>query len=131
MKPAVGWLLVVAGAIAGWQAYGWQGLLFVATFTVFWLLLQFNRAVRVMRGAAESPVGEVGSAVMLQSKLRVGMPLLEIVKLTRSLGRKTQEQPQTFEWRDASGAVVEVVLDRGRCVRHRLIRETDGAGATP
>lgn len=130
MNPWTGWLLVVVGGIAGWQAYGWRGLLFVATFTAFWLLLQFNRTMRVMRGAAESPMGEVGSAVMLHSKLREGMTLLEIVALTRSLGRKTREQPQTFEWRDASGAVVEVVLERGRCVRHELTREPGDAAAT-
>jgi len=123
MNPWVGWLLVAVGLLAGWRAYGWQGLVVVATFAVFWLLLQFNRSVRAMRNAAQSPMGQVDSAVMLHAKLREGMPLLEIVTLTRSLGRKTSDDPETLEWRDASGAVVEVVLERGHCRRWSLLRE--------
>ena len=31
MNPWAGWLLIAIGAVAGWHAYGWQGLVFVGT----------------------------------------------------------------------------------------------------
>ncbi len=130
MTPWIGAFLVAAGALAGWQGFGWRGLAVVASVTVFWLLLQFARTMRVMRAAGESPVGEVGSAVMLHSRLRAGMTLLEIVAMARSLGRKVSDAPEVFEWRDASGAVVEVQVARGRCMRHALRRAEGGPPAT-
>jgi hypothetical protein len=94
---------------------------------VFWLLLQFSRSVRVMSQAAQSPVGHVDSAVMLHAKLKTGMRLLDILPLTRSLGEKVDEgmgDPETFIWRDTSGASVRVELRGGRCTRWELQRET-------
>jgi hypothetical protein len=123
MNPKLGWLLAAVGAVAGWQAYGWRGLVLVATITAFWLLLQFNRAMRVMRNAAQAPVGHVDSAVMLQAKLHEGMPLIEIVTLTKSLGHKMADEPETYEWRDDSGAAVNIVLKAGRAVSWTLRRE--------
>jgi hypothetical protein len=129
VNPRLGWVLFATGLMAGWQAYGWRGLVLVATFTVFWLLLQFNRTMRVMSQAAQAPVGQVDSAVMLQVKLRRGMPLLEVVTLAHSLGRRTRDDPETFEWRDASGVALEVVVQRGRCERWALRRERSSAPA--
>jgi len=76
-----------------------------------------------MRLAAEAPVGHVPSAVMLQAKLSAGMPLMDVVKLTRSLGRKVRDEPETFAWRDESGAEVEIEFDAGRCKIWRLTRK--------
>ena len=67
------------------------GLAFAASAIVFWLLLQFNRAVRVMKNAAASPVGHVASAVMFNARLSRGMTMLQIVTMTKSLGRKVAE----------------------------------------
>jgi hypothetical protein len=89
---------------------------------VFWLLLQFSRALRVMRLAAQAPVGQVPSAVMLHAKLHPGMPLMAVIKLTRSLGRKVRDEPETFAWRDESGAEVEIEFAGGRCKVWRLTR---------
>ena len=118
----IGWALAVAAVAVGYAGYGWRGVLLAVTVIVFWLLLQFSRALRVMRLAAQAPVGQVPSAVMLHAKLQPGMPLMAIIKLTRSLGRKVRDEPETFAWRDESGAEVEVEFDHGRCRGWRLTR---------
>jgi hypothetical protein len=98
---------------------------------VFWLLLQFSRAMRVMRQAGAAPVGEVGSAVMVHAKLHAGMRLLDVLPLAGALGRKVADEPETFEWRDASGARLRVEFERGRCVRSTLSRADDTPDGTP
>ncbi|MEO7336333.1 MAG: hypothetical protein ABIV63_07120, partial [Caldimonas sp.] len=100
---------------------------------VFWLLMQFSRSVRVMRDASESPVGHVPSAVMLHAKLRVGLPMLQIVKLTKSLGKRLSESPdksqETWAWVDDSGAEVRIVFDKGLCTRWTLNRPAEEVAA--
>lgn len=108
--------------VAGYTGYGWRGVLLAATFIVFWLLLQFSRALRVMRLAAQAPVGHVASVVMLHARLHAGMQMMDVVKLTRSLGRKLHDGPEAFAWRDDSGAEVEVEFAGGRCMKWRLVR---------
>ena len=114
MSPVVGWLLAVVALLAGWQSYGWQGLALALTLITFWLVLQFNRAIRVMKNAASAPVGHVDSAVMLHSRLRAGMTLVQIVAMTRSLGRKVAAAPETWAWSDAGDATVTLVLVGGK-----------------
>lgn len=130
MNTWVGWTLAVLAIAVGYVQYGWRGVVLGVTVVVFWLLLQFSKAMRVMRAAAAAPLGEVGSAVMVHAKLRRGMRLIEILPLTRSLGRKVADDPETFEWRDASGAVVRVQLRRGRCTDWWLTR-ADGQAPAP
>jgi hypothetical protein len=101
---------------------------------VFWLLLQFSRSLRVLRNAGSAPIGHVDSAVMLHSRLQHGMSLMQVLQLTRSLGRKLGDEPETWAWADAGGAAVELVLQRGRLVSWRLSRDApprpdDGADA--
>ena len=122
MSATLGWALAVVAIVVGYFSYGWRGVFLAATVTVFWLLLQFSRALRVMRLAARAPVGHVPSAVMLHAKLHTGMPMMDVVKLTRSLGRKLRDEPETFAWRDESGAEVEIEFDGGRCKSWRLTR---------
>ena len=127
MNAWTGWALAALGVAVGWTQWGWQGVVLASTVIVFWLLLQFSRSVRVMSQAAQSPVGHVDSAVMLHAKLKTGMRLLDILPLTRSLGEKVDEgvgDPETFIWRDTSGASVRVELRGGRCTRWELQRET-------
>jgi hypothetical protein len=132
MNSWIGWALAALAFGVGWQAWGWQGLVLAFSVVVFWLLLQFTRITRVLRRAGQSPVGHVASAVMLHSRLHAGMPLLDILKLTGSLGRKIAEVPETFVWADPGGAEVRVELDRGRCARWALQRPGDAADdATP
>ena len=73
MSASVGWGLALVGLVAGYMAYGWQGLVMALTMVVFWLLLQFSRSIRVMRMAARRPIGLIDNAVMLQSKLHANL----------------------------------------------------------
>jgi hypothetical protein len=93
---------------------------------VFWMLLQFSRTLRVMRQAAGRPVGSIDNAVMLHAKLAPGMRLLDILPLTRSLGRQlppgAQPGQENFAWADGAGDEVRVELHGGRLVRCELVR---------
>jgi hypothetical protein len=86
MGATWGWALALAAVVLGWMQWGWQGVVAAVTFVVFWLLLQFSRALKVMRQASGAPVGRVASAVMVHARLRTGMRLLDILPVTRSLG---------------------------------------------
>ena len=52
-----------------YDSLGWKGVAAVGGGILMWLLLHFTRLMTVMRRAAERPIGYVGSAVMLYSKL--------------------------------------------------------------
>ncbi len=130
MDARLGWALAVAAVALGYLQYGWQGVLLALSVIVFWLLLQFTRALRAMRTAGGAPVGHVASAVMLQARLKTGMRLMDIILLTRSLGEKLADDPETFRWTDGSGAAVTVELVNGRCVRWALARPAE-PGAVP
>ena len=122
MNPWIGWTLAAVLVYAGWTQYGWQGVLFAGSAVAFWLLLQFNKAVRVMRQAGKAPVGRVESAVMFNAKLKPGMPMLEIVMLSKSLGQKLGDNPESYRWTDAGDSHVTVELRRGRVVHWTLWR---------
>ena len=122
MNPYFGWALAAVMIAVAWQSYGWQGVLFAVTVIVFWLLLQFNRALRAMKNAAEAPVGRVDSAVMLNAKLQQGMPMIKLLALTKSLGRKLAEQPETWGWTDDGGSSVTVEVQGGKVQRWTLSR---------
>lgn len=129
MDARVGWVLALAALAAGWWSYGWRGVVLALTVITFWLLLQFSRTIRLLRQAAQSPVGHVHSAVMLHAKLRERMTLADVIRLAGSLGRKVGDEPETFVWTDAGGVAVELVLDNGRCSRWRLVRpDSEAAG---
>ena len=125
----LGWALAVAALAIGWLQYGWQGVLLALSVVVFWLLLQFSRALRVMRIAAGRPVGHVDSALMLHAQLHAGMTLAQTIKLTRSLGQPRAAAPDSWVWRDAGGDTVQVDLQQGRVVRFSLQRA--GPAQTP
>ena len=122
MNPLLGWALAAAALAAGWFAYGPRGVALAVTVIAFWLLLQFNRLVRVMRAAGESPVGRVDSAVMLQAKLHTGLTMAKVVALTKSLGRRADEKTEVYTWADDGGAAVTVTFAKGRCASWLLTR---------
>ena len=78
--------------------------------------------MQVLRRAADTPVGYVGSAVMLHSKLSRGMTLPQVLKLTGSLGREVSAQPEIWAWADAGADEVQVELQGGRVTRWELKR---------
>ena len=131
MTSTLGWALAALAFAAGWWAYGWQGLLMAATVTVFWLLLQFSRALRVMKNAADSPVGRVASAVMFQSRLKLGLTMMQVVGMTKSLGRKLGDSGDVWRWADDGGNQVEVVFEDGRCQRWPRLRAAEAEPGRP
>jgi hypothetical protein len=134
MNPVIGWILAAIAVALAWRSYGWQGVAFAGSLVVFWLVLQFNRSVRVMKNASNAPVGRVGSAVTLHSKLTKGMTLIQILPLTKSLGRKMSDAPETWQWADEGGSSVTAVFDKGRLqswTLHRPEQPPEDAAAAP
>ncbi len=123
----IGAVFLIAGV---WLSFGWQAALLLVSFGSFVLLMQFSRAVRLLRDASNAPLGHVASAVMLNASLRKGMRLPAILRLTGSLGKavvladETAKGPvvESFCWRDEGGVSVDVELVDGRCQRWTLQR---------
>jgi hypothetical protein len=134
-NPWIGWLLVGALGVLSWRAYGpVEGIALTVTATVFWLLLQFGSAARAMKKAAQRPMGQVPSAVMLNARLRAGQTLLQTIRQTGSLGAPLAGD-DNWAWSDAGGARVELAFVRGKLARWSLVRpESQGdaeAGTAP
>ncbi|HEU4460501.1 MAG TPA: hypothetical protein VFR90_15375 [Methylibium sp.] len=129
--PAIGWALAALALVAGYAGWGARGLVLAVTVIVFWLLLQFNRALRTTRRAAQAPMGSVASAVMLHAKLKPGLRLADVLPLAGSLGEPLAgagaADEERYRWADAGGREVQVVLRRGRVVSWTL----DGQPAGP
>ena len=125
---AIGYGLAALVNMVVMPLWGWRGVLLAFTMMAFWLLIQFSRSLRTMREAAGAPVGTVASAVMVHSRLSEGMRLPQVLRLTRSLGNKLAEEPETFEWVDASGARLRAEMIGGRLARWALLRPDQGAG---
>ena len=122
MDPRVGWLLAALFTLLAWLAYGIHGLAFAASAVVFWLLLTFSRAMRVMRNAGEAPVGSVPNAVMFHAGLARGMTMLQVLGKTKSLGRKVDGSDDDWRWSDGAGASVVLHFERGRLRAWQLER---------
>jgi len=123
MTPWIGWTLAAAALAVGWFGYGLRGIALAVSVIAFWLLLQFNRLVRVMRDAADSPLGQVDNAVMLHAKLHAGLPMAKVVALTKSLGRRADDDSrELYTWTDAGGASVSITFVNGRCASWDLTR---------
>ena len=130
MVPAAG----LSAAYLGWHYFGWGGVAFVVTAIVMWMLLHFNRLLHVMKKAADRPKGHVGSAVMLNAKLKPGVNLLHVIALTQSLGEAVSpanEQPEVFRWTDAGGSSVTCEFANGRLAKWTLDRPHPGDGGAP
>ena len=133
-NPFIGWALAALAVAIGYAQWGWPGVVLAVTMIVFWLLLQFSRALRVLRKAGAAPMGQVPNAVMLHAKLQRGQRLPQILGFTKSLGTKLADDPETFEWRDAGGDAVRVELRGGKLERWTLQRAavaTNDAPGTP
>ncbi len=132
MNAIVGWGLAVLAVAAGWWGYGWQGVVMAVSVIVFWLLLQFSRAMRAMKNAATAPKGRVDSAVMLNAKLKTGMTLMQVITVTQSLGERVSETPETWAWRDDGDSRVTLVFDGAKLQSWQLARpEHEAPAPTP
>ena len=130
-NPIVGWGLATLGIAAGYVGWGWPGVVLGITVLVFWLLLQFSRSLRVLKQAAGAPVGHVGSAVMLQSKLKAGMTLSQVLPLTRSLGTKLGDAPGRWGWVDPGGARISLEFEAGKLQSWALSRDETAPEGPP
>lgn len=93
---------IALGAMA-WRAGGGAGLALLFSGLLLWFLLYYTRIMTIMKRAADRPIGYVGSAVMLNAKLKPRMPLLNVIALTRSLGERLSAEgaePEVYRWRD-------------------------------
>ena len=116
---------LVALFVGAFRSAGWSGVAAVGGAVLMWLLLHFTRMMAVMRKTADRPVGYVDSAVMLNVKLRSGVPLLHVLALTRALGEAltpADTQPERFRWTDAGGSHVTCEFRNGRLVEWQLVR---------
>ena len=111
--------------VGAFRSAGWPGVAAVGGAVLMWLLLHFTRMMAVMRKTAHRPVGYLDSAVMLNVKLRSGVPLLHVLALTRALGEALtppDTQPERFRWTDAGGSHVTCEFRNGRLVEWQLVR---------
>jgi hypothetical protein len=127
MNPVIGWTLAAIAVAVGFWQYGWKGVVLAVTVIVFWLLLQFSRALRAMRDAGGRPVGTIDSAVMLNAKLKRGMTLMQVITITRSLGRQVGQDPERWRWVDPGGVSVTLTMAGAKLASWQLERPDDAA----
>jgi hypothetical protein len=130
VSVAIGWGLATLALAVGSWAWGWRGAVLALTVIAFWLLLQFSRAMRTLRRAAQAPVGHTASAVMLHARLHAGQRLADVLPLSGSLGRKLaarSDPPATeaYEWTDPGGNSLHAVFEQGRLRHWRLQRPAE------
>ncbi|RAN74905.1 glycerate kinase, partial [Bacillus sp. SRB_28] len=90
----------------------------------------------IIRKASGRPIGYVGSAVMLNARLRPGVTLMHVVAMTRALGEPVSPkdaQPEVYRWSDGSKSYVTCEFLHGRLVEWELSRpaQDDGGASAP
>ena len=130
-------LIPALGLIAlffAWRNYGFGGIALVLGALVMWGMLHVTRMMQVMRRASDRPIGFVGSAVMLNAKLKPGHTLLHVVAMTRALGQllsSKDEQPEVYRWTDAGGSYVDCTFQGGKLVQWQMTRPQPEPEAPP
>lgn len=123
---------LVALVVFGFTAYGWAGVAAVLGGLVMWALLHFTRLMSVMKKAANRPMGYVGSAVMLNARLRPGVNLMHVVAMTQSLGEQLSAQgvePEVYRWKDGTESHVTCEFRHGKLVTWELYRPEQATSA--
>lgn len=125
-------LSCVALVAAAYHFYRWGGVAVAVGALVMWLLLHFTRMMQVLKRTANRPIGYVGSAVMLNAKLRPGVTLLHVMAMTQSLGElhsPKDSQPELYRWTDGTQSHVTCEFHGGRLQKWELVRpvQTDEA----
>ena len=129
-------ILVPLGSVAllagAYHFYGWRGVAIATGALVMWLLLHFTRMMQVLQRAANQPIGYVGSAVMLNAKLRPGVTLLHVVAMTKALGELTSPkdtQPELYRWTDGTQSHVTGEFHGGKLKKWELVRPVQADAA--
>ena len=139
MQKIVVPLLAVALIAGAYVYYKWTGVVLVASGLVMWALLHFNRMMQVLKRAANRPIGNVGSAVMLNAKLKPSATLLHVVAMTKALGAlqtPKDEQPEIYRWTDGTDSHVTCEFLNGKLKTWTLVRpeqaeEAEASTETP
>ena len=127
----IGPLAVIVFTIGAWRQFGWAGIALAAGGVVMWILLHFTRLMTILKKAANRPVGHVGSAVMLNAKLKKGMALMHVIAVAKSLGAlqtPKDEQPEIFLWTDPGQSMVTCTFVGGKLLEWTLTRPTQDTG---
>ena len=123
---------VIGLVLVGYASAGWPGVAAVVGGLVMWALLHFTRLMNVMKKAANRPMGYVGSAVMLNARLKPGVNLMHVMAMTQSLGERLSAenaQPEVYRWTDGSGSHVTAEFQSGKLVQWTLFRPPEPAPA--
>ena len=122
-------ILVLVGlailVVTGLRSYGWMGVAAVGGGVARWALLHFTRLMNVMKKAANRPMGYVGSAVMLNARLKPGVNLMHVMAMTQSLGERLSAenaQPEVYRWTDGTQSHVTCEFANGRLQKWTLER---------
>ena len=120
--------------IAAHRSAGWPGVAAVVGGIIMWVLLHFTRLMSVMKKAANRPIGYVGSAVMLNAKLKAGVNLMHVMAMTRALGEQLSaegQEPEVYRWTDGTQSHVTCEFVNGRLARWELVRPAPQEDAAP
>ena len=123
-------LAIIVLTFGAWRQFGWAGIALAAGGIVMWVLLHFTRLMHILKMASQRPVGHVASAVMLNAKLKNGMPLMHVIAMTRSLGTlqtPKDEQPEVFLWTDSGESSVSCTFVGGKLQKWTLTRPASEA----
>ncbi len=118
-------ILVVTAFAVAYTNYKWPGVAVVVTGLVTWALLHFSRMMQVLKRAADRPIGYVGSAVMLNAKLKKGVTLMHVIAMTKALGELLSVkdvQPEIFRWTDGTQSHVTCTFLGGKLQSWVLFR---------
>ena len=116
---------VIGLVLVGYASAGWPGVAAVVGGLVMWALLHFTRLMNVMKKAANRPMGYVGSAVMLNARLKPGVNLMHVMAMTQSLGERLSAenaQPEVYRWTDGTQSHVTSEFANGRLQKWTLER---------
>lgn len=120
--------LALALSYAAQRSYGAQGLLLAVLMLSFWLMLHFTKLMRLLRTVAARPLGRVSSAAALHAKLKPGMAMVDVMRLTLSIGllrTPPDTEPEERQWADDSGQALVGRFEGGRLVWFRLEAQTE------
>lgn len=116
---------VIGLVLVGYASAGWSGVAAVVGGLVMWALLHFTRLMNVMKKAANRPMGYVGSAVMLNARLKPGVNLMHVMAMTQSLGERlspADTDPEIYRWTDGTQSHVTCEFANGRLQKWTLER---------
>ena len=127
LPPRLRTLLLSVTALAltylAWRHYGAPGLLLAVLVLSFWLLLQFTKLMRLLRTVGARPLGRVPDAAALHARLKPGMAMVDVLRLTLSLGQlrtPPDTDPEQRCWADGTGQAVVGTFEHGRLASFEL-----------